>query len=107
MADPKFDEAVSALRDCAFVLVENAAYILDELPNVQANEPLRRQIIEACQRLIATKHDIFSELVDLQDILESGKDSGDTQVVLKRCLAWVREDIDELHKRGEELNLEA
>ena len=38
--------AISAIRDCANLMLENASYIQGELPNVEMNGTLRSQTVE-------------------------------------------------------------
>ena len=49
-------------------MLENAAYIEQELPKIEIAEEGRRQILEVCSALVGTKHDVITELSDLEDL---------------------------------------
>ncbi len=56
-------------RECAVQMMQNAIYVQKELPNVRMSDALRRQAGEICGQLIGTKHDLITELFDLDELL--------------------------------------
>ncbi|HVP79756.1 MAG TPA: hypothetical protein VMV04_17870 [Thermodesulfobacteriota bacterium] len=91
-------EVLSAIRDCALVMLDNASYIQRELPNVEIADPLKSQTTEVCDALVGTKHDIISELFEIHDLLESDAESAVISYRLTRSIRWLSEDISRLHQ---------
>ncbi|MBW1787269.1 MAG: hypothetical protein JRK53_11725, partial [Deltaproteobacteria bacterium] len=58
-------------RNCALVMFESAVFIQSELANVRTNDALRMQTEKVCTALIGTKHDIITELDELDELLDS------------------------------------
>lgn len=56
-------------RECAVQVMQNAIYVQKEPPNVRMSDALRRQAGETCDQLIGTKHDLITELFDLDELL--------------------------------------
>jgi hypothetical protein len=81
---------------CAMQMLENAAYIEQELPKIEITEEGRRQILEVCSALVGTKHDVITELSDLADLdLWPGADEIQNRV--KRIMGWSAEELPKLH----------
>ena len=91
-------EALSAIRDCALTMLENASYVQRELPNVEVADPIRSQAAEVCDAMVGTKHDIISELFEIDELLESDAKSTPISIRLTRCIRWLWEDISRLHQ---------
>ena len=85
-----------AASSCAFSMMENAAYIEGELPNVKVSEALRAEVLEVCSRLIGTKHDVQSEIGELLDLTES-PDSAVVQVRVARIERRLADDLPTLN----------
>lgn len=85
------------VRECAVQMLQNAAYVKQELPNVQLSQTLRKQADEVCDRMIGTKHDLITELFDLDELLAT--DAPDTAVGerVERMVQWARDDLLALH----------
>jgi len=64
-----FDVYTLCACECAVQMMQNAIYVQKELPNVQMSDALRRQAGEICDQLIGTKHDLITELFDLDELL--------------------------------------
>jgi len=81
---------------CAMQMLQNAAYIEQELPKIEIAEESRRQILEVCSALVGTKHDVITELSDLADLdLWSGAEEIQNRV--KRIMGWSAEELPKLH----------
>ena len=90
--------AISAIRDCALIMLENASYIQRELPNVEMLEVLRLQTAEVCESMIGTKHDVISELFEIEELLESKTDWAVVSSRIDRIIEWLWEDISKMHQ---------
>ena len=97
MLAPEFDEAFTAIYDCTPIILANASYILAELPNEQLPEPLRQYITGQCDALLSTRHDLMSELAEIEDQLDSGVNPGVILERMKRAITWLEEDLSALH----------
>jgi len=88
--------ALSAIRDCALIMLENASYVQRELPNVEIADPLGSQTVEVCDAMVGTKHDIISELFEIDELLESDDKSAAISSRLTRTIRWLWKDISRL-----------
>ena len=91
-------EALSAIRDCALIMLANASYVQRELPNVVIADPLRSQTAEVCDAMVGTKHDIISELFEIDELLKSDTESAIISSRLARSITSLWEDISRLHQ---------
>ncbi len=91
-------EALCAIRDCALIMLENASYVQRELPNVEVADPIRSQVVKVCDAMVGTKHDIMTELFEIDELLESDAESTPIPFRLTRCVRWLWEDISRLHE---------
>lgn len=73
-------------RNCAMQMMENAAYIKNELPLLTMPDAIRSQIVETCDELIGTKHDLIHDVFEIRDLMESSPDPA----VLKQCMESIR-----------------
>lgn len=90
---------MSAARDCAMVMLETADYIQAELPNVQIDKALQSLTKTVCSALIGTKHDVISELFEIDDLLSpGGASSSEIASRLDRIIRWLWEDVSGMHK---------
>ena len=85
-------------RDCALQMMMNALFIQQELPNVQISDELRQQTVELCSVLIGTKHDLITEIFELDEALEKG--TGNVEVLrrINRMVEWAEEDALKMHE---------
>jgi hypothetical protein len=97
MLAPEFDEAFTAIYDCTPIILANASYILAELQNEQLPEPLRQYITGQCDALFSTRHDIMTELAEIEDQRGTGVKPGVLLARLKRAITWLEEDLSALH----------
>ncbi len=85
-------------RNCALVMLESANYIQGELDNVRMNDTLRAQTEQVCTALVGTKHDIISELLELDEFLGSETSVSLICSRVNRIVQWFRDDITRMHQ---------
>ncbi len=85
-------------RDCAMEMFKNALYIQGELPKVEIPDALRATTKEVCSEMIGTKHDIISELAELEDVLGGRPTAKKVAAKTNRIVAWLGDDIQQLHE---------
>ncbi len=102
--------AMDAIRDCALAMLANATYIQQEMPRVEMSEALRSRTAAVCESMIGTKHDVISELFEMDELLqaETGQaagsirqaETGGTSISsrIDRVLRWLGEDISKMHQ---------
>lgn len=88
---------VTQARRCTMEMMTTGAYIQRELPRVEMPEDLCDIASQACTQLIATKHDVLSEIFELPEMLEHGDE---TKILenLDLILRWLGEAVQELHE---------
>jgi len=95
--NPKLQIFASAAQNCAMQMMSNAAYIQTELPSLRLPEGMSEQIATLCDSLIATKHDVISEIFELSEVSESSSPSNINERV-KMIIQWLWETILEMHQ---------
>ena len=85
-------------RNCALVMLESATYIQSELANVRMNDALRAQTEQVCTALVGTKHDIISELFELDELLGSEASASIINSRVHRIVQWFQDDITHMHQ---------
>jgi hypothetical protein len=85
-------------HDCAMEMLQNATYIQGELSNVEMPEDLRAITEEVCMSLIGTKHDIISELAELEDLLGAQAETAVVGSRVNRVVSWMGEDIEKVYE---------
>ncbi|HXZ80276.1 MAG TPA: hypothetical protein VEG30_10135 [Terriglobales bacterium] len=99
MNESAIHEVMSAARGCAMIMLETANYIQAELPNVQINEALQSQAEEVCNALIGTKHDVISQLFEIDDLLRpTGASSPEIASRLDRIIRRLCEGVSRTHE---------
>ena len=85
-------------RECAVQMMMNAIFIQQELPNVRMSDELRRRTEKLCSVLIGTKHDLVTEIFELDEALEAG--AGNVEVLrrINRMVQWAGEDALKMHE---------
>lgn len=89
----KTNEYLAAARHCAMQMMQNAAYIAQELPGIDVPDDIKLQIQELCDNWVETKHDVFSEIHDL-DSAEEETGVYKTLSLIHGLLAAAVEPID-------------
>ena len=85
-------------RSCALVMLESAIFIQSELANVQMNDALRTQTEQVCTALIGTKHDIITEVDELDELLGSEASASAINSRVNLIVEWLRDDITRMHQ---------
>jgi hypothetical protein len=92
-------------RVCALVMLENASYVERELAHVHISDDLRSRACDVCSSLVGTKHDILSELGELNEILASpAVDDLDVATRLERVVRWLSDDLPKMYELVAHLN---
>jgi hypothetical protein len=86
------------VRECAVQMMQNAIYVQKELPNVRMSDALRRQAGKICDQLIGTKHDLITELFDLDELLPTDAPNATIGERVERMVRWARDDLLRLHE---------
>lgn len=97
MVDFAIELALSAIHDCASILLESASYMLAELPSLTIPDSFRLQILDRCHSALGTRHDILSVLDEMDDRAGSGLTSTEILVNMKRVLAWIQDELTAFH----------
>lgn len=98
MNSPTVLKAIGAIQNCALVMLENASYIQRELPNVEMREVLRSQTVKVCESMVGSKHDVTSELFEIDELLKSKSKWAVVSSRIDRLIRWLWEDISKMHQ---------
>jgi len=95
-------EAVQAMmdaaRECAMQMFQNAIFIQGELPNLEMPDELRARTEHVCGELIGTKHDVISELFELDELLGTQDSETDVRSRVNRIITWMGLEIEMIHE---------
>ena len=85
-------------------MMENAAYIQKELPGLEMPDSLRDQIAKLCCALIGSKHDLVSEVAELEEAMVA--DAGLDRIIkrVKMIHGWIQDDTLSIHQCVEAVN---
>ena len=90
-------ELRTSIRTTAVTMMENADYMLKEIPRVEFSGSMGEKIREASENMIGTKHDVFNALHDLDELIEE-KDAMDRiRDHFAMILGWIAEDMKVMH----------
>lgn len=98
MNESAIQSVMREARNCALVMLESATYIQGELANVHVNDELRAQTEQVCTALVGTKHDIFSELFELDELLGADASAVVIRSRVDRIVQWLSDDINRMHQ---------
>ncbi len=98
MTESAMRDFLEAAHDCAMAMLGNASYVQGELPNVEIAKKLRSRIESVCSSMIGTKHDIITELSEMDELLSSDPVSPQVSVRVDRIVKWLGEDVSALHR---------
>jgi hypothetical protein len=88
---------ISTASACGMTLMENAAYVQRELPNVNLPLEIQADVESLCSELIGTKHDVFHELGEL-------KECANLEDRVRRIMWWISEAVVKLREMVERLD---
>ena len=91
-------EFLGHTRECAVQMMMNAMYIQKELANVRMSDELRQQTVSLCSTLIGTKHDLITELFELDERMEAGAGNAEVLRRINRMVEWASEDALKMHE---------
>jgi len=86
------------VHSCALVMLESATYIQSELANVRMSEELRLQIEQVCTALVGIKHDIISELFELEELYGSEASASVICSRIDRIVQRIQDEITRMHQ---------
>jgi hypothetical protein len=82
---------------CAMQMMENAAFIQQELPLHGMPDSLRARIETLCEQLVGTKHDLIHEVFEIDDLMPSAPDAAVIHERLERIRQWISETTMTFH----------
>ena len=91
---------------CAHEMLNNAANVTKELPSLQISDAHRAEIVQICSDLIGNKHDVISELFEM-DELDPIEDKNALIVRVQRIKSWLGECLPVLHTLVQSLELQS
>lgn len=94
---------MAAGRDCALEMLKNASFIQRELPEVELPDALCEETEQLCSSLIGTKHDIMTELSELDDLLAAQAPNTEIRRRMERIARWLGDNVEELQALVEKL----
>jgi hypothetical protein len=59
---------------------------------------LRSQTAEVCESMVGTKHDVISELFEIDELLKSKTDWAAVSSRIDHLIRWLWEDISKMHQ---------
>ena len=86
------------VRRLSAVMLESALFIRQELSRIPLSDNLRAETEHLCKALTGTRHDIASELSEIDAQLAREPTASAATACVHRVLRWVREDIQRLHQ---------
>ena len=103
-ASPELIRFAGETHACAMQMMENAAYIQKELPGLEMPDSLRAQITKLCSDLIGSKHDLTSEVVELEEAMVADASLDRITMRVKLILGWIQDDVSSIHQCVEAVN---
>jgi hypothetical protein len=89
---------MSEARRCAGAILEIASRIRAELPDVSMSDALRVRTEQVCSALVGTKHDVVSELFEMDELVGSDAHTSTLVSRMRRLVRWLGEDVDRVHE---------
>lgn len=92
-------QAIDDARACALAMMDNAAFIETELPDVAMPPALESRAREVCAELVGTKHDVFSELSELEEMRADGQVADSVvRARFERIIDWLGSPLEPMHE---------
>jgi len=87
----------SEARECCAQMIANASYMQNELANVRMSDELRKRTVELCADLGGMHFDAFSEISDIDELLE--RDDGNPDILARINLTetWMQGAAIKMH----------
>jgi hypothetical protein len=112
--DPQIiHQYLESARYYAQVLMGNAIYIKEELPPMTMSDDLREKLNVFCSELVNTKHDLFHEIFEIDELMTSSGESPEIAQRVARMQQWMMmscnsfiESVDEVQKAVKESTAE-
>jgi hypothetical protein len=101
--DLEISSFIQATRSCAMQMMSNASYIQRELPTIEVPDELRAKVEALCESLIGTKHDVITELFELDEQARAGVSEEKLSEKMHRTVKWLCEPIQEMHELVQEV----
>lgn len=89
---------MAAARGCAMEMIKNGSFIEGELPKVEMPDELRAMTERVCSELLGTKHDVISELSELDELLGTKDSETDVGARVNQIVTWMGLDIMQVHE---------
>lgn len=96
-------------RYCAMLFMAIGTHIQKELPPMTMSDELREKLNALCTDLIGTKHDLFHEIFEIDELMSASPDSPAIAAGIERMQNWMmmaghafRESVDEVDKAAKE-----
>jgi len=80
------------------IMLENAGYIERELPALSLEESLRGPAGQMCSQLVGTKHDIMTEIGELDELLAGEPTQERMATYIERIVRWLGDDMKQMHE---------
>ena len=91
------EEFIKRANACAHILIDNAAFIGNEIPAMDIADARRLEIEDLCEKMFGTKHDVVSEIFDMEEAADEQANSRTIQGRVTRMYEWIFEDVKALH----------
>jgi hypothetical protein len=101
--DLEIPSFIQATRSCAMQMMSNASYIQRQLPTIEVPDELRAKVEALCESLIGTKHDVITELFELDEQARAGVSEEKLSEKMHRTVKWLCEPIQEMHELVQEV----
>jgi|UniRef100_UPI003785285E hypothetical protein len=101
--NPKLQIFASSAQSFAMQMMSNASYIQRELPTIEVPNELRAKVEAVCDSLIGTKHDVITELFELDEQTRAGVSEEKLSEKMGRVVRWLCESNQEMHELVQEV----
>jgi len=87
-----------AARRCAMLMLQEADFIEENLPEEELPEDLLAETKAICAALISTKHDVMHELMEMGELASKNPDADKVRDYAKRIREWLIADVPRMDK---------
>lgn len=94
----KIREFQAHTQECAAQMLMNALYIQKELANVHIRDEMRQRTVDLVSTLIGTKHDLITEVFELDERLEVGASNEEVMRRVDRMVRWAGDETRKMHE---------